>query len=103
NSGPTTATEGDNVTYTVVVTNNGPNSATAVVLTDTLGTNLRFVSATASQGTFSQSGGVVTFTLGTISSPGSITLTITAQALEDGALTNADSVTASSADPNAAN
>jgi uncharacterized repeat protein (TIGR01451 family) len=103
NSGPTTANEGDNITFTVVVTNNGPNTATATVLTDTLGANLRFVSATTSQGSFSQSGGVVTFTMGNISNPGSVTATVTAQALEDGNLTNTASVTSTAADPNTGN
>jgi uncharacterized repeat protein (TIGR01451 family) len=102
-SGPTTAVEGNTLTYTVTVTNNGPAGATGVVLTDTLGTNLRFVSATASQGSFSQSGGVVTFSLGGLASGGTATVTVKAQALEDGSLTNSASVSSSTADPNAAN
>jgi uncharacterized repeat protein (TIGR01451 family) len=102
-TGPATATEGGNVTYTITVTNRGPAGATGAVVTDTLGVNLRFVSATASQGTFSQSGGVVTFNLGSIASAGTATVTVTAQALEDGNLSNAASVSGSSADPNPAN
>src|SRR5262249_26610949 len=62
-TGPGTASEGDTFTYTITVTNNGPNSASSTVLTDTLGANLKFVSATTSQGSFSQAGGVVTFTI----------------------------------------
>lgn len=104
NVGPVSANEGDsNLVYTVIVTNNGPNGATGVVLTDTLGANLKFVSATASQGSFTQSNGVVTFSLGTIANGGSATLTVTAQALEDGTLTNTAKATATSADPNSAN
>jgi uncharacterized repeat protein (TIGR01451 family) len=102
-SGPGSASEGDNVTYTMTVTNNGPNDATSAVLTDALGSNLRFVSATTSQGSFSQSGGAVTFSLGTISSGGSATVTVTAQAMEDGALTDSASVSATSADPDTSN
>ena len=103
NTGPATATEGGNITYTVTVTNGGPNPGTGVVLTDTLGANLKFVSATTSQGIISQSSGVVTVNIGTINFPGSVTLTVTAQALEDGTLTNSASVTATSADSNSAN
>jgi uncharacterized repeat protein (TIGR01451 family) len=102
-TGPTTANEGATLTYTVTVTNNGPNAATGTVLTDTLGANLRFVSATTSQGTFTQSGGVVTFSIGNLSYPGSMTATVTAQALEDGNLSNSAAVTTTAADPNSAN
>jgi uncharacterized repeat protein (TIGR01451 family) len=102
-TGAPSPSEGGNLTFTVTVTNGGPNAATGAVLTDTLGANLRFVSATASQGTFTQSGGVVTFNLGGIANGGSATLTLTAQALEDGSLTNSASVSATSADPASAN
>src|SRR5262249_7354989 len=103
NTGTTTAVEGANVTYTVTVSNSGPNPATGVVLTDTLGANLKFVSATTTQGSFSQSGGVVTFNVGTIGVSGSVTLTVTAQALEDGTRTNSANVPAPSADPVSSN
>src|SRR5205085_1540883 len=78
------------------------NPATGVVLTDTLGPNLRYVSATP-QGTFSRSGSVVTFTIGSIDVGASVILTVTAQALEDGTLTDSVSATATSDDPNSAN
>jgi uncharacterized repeat protein (TIGR01451 family) len=103
-SGPPNADEGDQVTYTVTVTNtDAASSGTGVVLTDTLGTNLRYISATASQGTFSQSGGVVMFNVGTLAPGASATVTITAQATEDGAVTDSASVTSTSADPNTTN
>jgi hypothetical protein len=46
---------------------------------------------------------VVTFNLGGLAGAGTATLTITAQALEDGNLSNTASVSSSSADPNPAN
>jgi uncharacterized repeat protein (TIGR01451 family) len=99
-SGPMTATEGDNnLTYTFTVTSAGPDAAPSTVLTDTLGANLTFVSATTSQGTFTQSGSTVTFNLGTIANGGSATVTVTAQATEDGTLTDSASVTSGAADP----
>lgn len=103
NTGPASGNEGDNFTYIVTITNNGPSAAAGVVLTDTLGANLGYVSATASQGTFSQSGGVVTFSVGTILSGGTATLTITGKANEEGNLINSASVTSNAADPNSAN
>ena len=39
------ATAGTNITYTLMVTNNGPSNATGVVLTDTLPANTGFVSS----------------------------------------------------------
>ena len=102
-SGPTSASEGDTVTYTITVTNAGPATATSVSLTDTLATLLNFKSATTGQGTFSTSGGIVTFTVGTIASGGTVTATVTAQANEDGSANNTASVTSSTPDPNTAN
>jgi len=102
-TGPASAVEGANVTYTVTVTNNGPNDATAVRLTDALGSNLQFVSATTSQGTYSQSAGKVIFDLGTISNGGTATVIVTAQATEDDILSDSASVTATSGDPDSSN
>ncbi|MBI3412149.1 MAG: DUF11 domain-containing protein [Planctomycetes bacterium] len=102
-NGPATSFEGSNVTYTYTVTNNGPTDASAAVLANTLGANLKFVSATTSQGSFSQSGSVVTFSLGTIVNGGAATVTVTAQSTEDGNVTDSSSVTSGANDPNIAN
>jgi uncharacterized repeat protein (TIGR01451 family) len=48
--GPTNATKGVAYTNTIIVTNQGPFSATNVVVRDTLPTNLTFVSATGGGG-----------------------------------------------------
>jgi len=77
-TGPTTGYAGSNIIYTLSVTNTGPSSAPASVLTDTLPAGAAFVSATASQGSFSQTNGVVSFSLGTIASNGTAGLTVTA-------------------------
>jgi uncharacterized repeat protein (TIGR01451 family) len=102
-TGPPSANEGDMLTFTLTVTNYGPNDAPGSVLTDTLGTNLTFISATTTQGTFTQSGGVVTFNLGTIANGQTVTATVTAQATEDGSLTDSSKVTSSATDPNPGN
>ena len=43
---------GDTITFTVTLTNNGPDAATNVTVLDSLPAGLTFVSATASQGTY---------------------------------------------------
>ena len=103
NSGPTAATEGDTITYSLTVTNSGPYSAPNVVLTDTLDANLTYVSATKSQGSSTRSGNVVTFSFGSLGVGQTVTATVTAQAGEDGSLNNSASVTSSILDPLASN
>jgi uncharacterized repeat protein (TIGR01451 family) len=102
-SGPTSANEGDSITYNITVTNAGPAGATGVVATNTLPSIMNFTSATTSQGTFSVSGGVVTFNIGSIAANGTVTASVTAQAIEDGAASDNVSVTSTSPDPNSAN
>jgi uncharacterized repeat protein (TIGR01451 family) len=103
NSGPATGNEGALLTYTMSATNTGSNAATGVVLTGTLDANLRFVSATTGQGSSSASGGVVTFNIGSVSPGGTVTVTVTAQALEDGSLSNSATVSTTSNDTNSSN
>jgi uncharacterized repeat protein (TIGR01451 family) len=97
---PTTSPEGNNITYNLAVTNNGPTTATNVVLTDTLGANLTYVSATKSQGTVTQSGSNVTFSIGSVAVGQTIYATVTAQSMEDVNVTNSASVTGSPTDGN---
>jgi uncharacterized repeat protein (TIGR01451 family) len=102
-TGPSSAAEGASVTYNITVTNAGPSGATGVVFTDTLPSMVNFTSATTSQGTFSVSGGVVTFTAGNVAAGGTVTATVTGQAVEDGSGANNVAVTSTSPDPNSAN
>ncbi len=76
---PDPVTYGQNVTYTLTVTNNGPDAATNVTLTDTLPTNVVLVSATPSQGSCSGTT-TVTCNLGTINDGANATVTIVVQA-----------------------
>jgi uncharacterized repeat protein (TIGR01451 family) len=94
---------GGNVVYSLTVTNNGPDTASSVVLTDTLSAGATFVSASASQGSCTQSAGTVTCNLGNINLSSSVTITITAQLSTAGSAVNSASVTAGSTDPVAAN
>ena len=78
--GPATValgTIGVNVTYTVTVTNNGPLSATGVILSDPLPAGMTFISATPSQGSCTGTT-IVTCALGVMANAGSATVTIVA-------------------------
>ena len=57
---------GDTITFTITLTNAGPNTATGVALTDLLPAGLTFVSATPSQGTYNSANGA--WTVGTVAS-----------------------------------
>ena len=67
---------GQNVTFTVSAHNDGPTTATNVVVTDNLPSGLTFVSATPSQGTYTS--GTGTWNVGTIASGATPTLTVVA-------------------------
>jgi len=84
---------GDNVVFTITVSNTGPIQATNVALTDALPASLTFVSSTPSQGTYSSGTGV--WTVGTINSGANATLQITATVTTTGAKVNTAEVSAS--------
>ena len=73
-----TPNQGTNVTYTVTATNNGPNNATGVSISDALPAGLTFVSATPAQGTYNSATGV--WTVGSIANGANTTLTLIATA-----------------------
>ena len=67
---------GQDVTFTIKVTNNGPNDETNTSLTSVLPTGFTFKSATSSKGTYNQGSGL--WTIGSISKNSTETLTIIA-------------------------
>ena len=91
---------GQNLTYTLTVSNAGPNLAAAPMVTDSLPGTVSFVSASAG---CSASGGVVTCNLADIPSAGSTSVTITVRPTVAGTITNSASVSSTTADPSAAN
>jgi uncharacterized repeat protein (TIGR01451 family) len=92
-----------NITYTLVVTNNGPGSASNVMLTDTLPMGVTFVSVMPAAPICAQAAGVVTCNVGNLAAMGSMTITIIVTPTAAGTLTNNASVTATETDPTPAN
>jgi uncharacterized repeat protein (TIGR01451 family) len=91
---------GDTITFTVTLTNNGPDAATNVSLSDALPAGLQFVSATPSQGVYGSS----TWTVGTVTPGSPQTLQIQATVVSASTQTNTASVSHSDQfDPNSNN
>ncbi|MEQ8329861.1 MAG: hypothetical protein RH859_05280, partial [Longimicrobiales bacterium] len=70
-----TPNQGQNVVFTVTLTNNGPSEATNVRVSDVLPTGLTWAGGTATQGVYSAGTGI--WALGTLESGETATLTIT--------------------------
>jgi len=92
---PSSATPnfGSNVTFTVVVTNGGPDQATGVVVNDLLPAGLVFVSSNVTQGSYVSGTGV--WTVGSINSGSTATLTLVARVNTTASIDNVAQVTAS--------
>ena len=86
---------GSTVTYTITLTNQGPNTATQVNVTDVLPTGLTYQSSSPSQGTYTSGTGIWDVGSVLVSTP--LTLQITAQVTTPGTYNNTAEV--SSTDP----
>jgi uncharacterized repeat protein (TIGR01451 family) len=93
----TTLTAGADVTYTLKVSNNGPEGAAGVTVQDTLPTDATLVSAVPSQGTCSGST-PLKCALGTLASGTGATVTLTVALNQGGTNTNTASVSSDSLD-----
>jgi uncharacterized repeat protein (TIGR01451 family) len=91
---------GQNLTYTLSVSNAGPSMASSVVVTDSLPGNVSFVSA--SPGCLNQ-GNAITCTIGSLSAGAISNVLITIKPLTTGTLTNSATVAATPTDPDSAN
>ncbi len=98
---PDPVVAGNPLSYFILVTNTGPLSATAVVVSNQFPAGVSFVSAVASQGTCINLGAAVRCDLGAIAS--AATLQVTVIPSSGGTLTNRFSVTRGEADANPAN
>jgi uncharacterized repeat protein (TIGR01451 family) len=99
----TTVAAGGTLTYTLVVTNAGPNTATSVTVDDPLPAPLTAGGAAASQGACTIAGGDVRCALGDLAAGGQAQVTITIDVAASAAgttLDNAATVASAIADPN---
>ena len=96
---------GQRYIYTLTVTNNGPNDATGVVLTENLPSGVNFISRTLSQGSafFSSFSQILTANFGTIKSGQTATVNITVNPFVAGDLISTTIVTSNKTDPNPIN
>jgi uncharacterized repeat protein (TIGR01451 family) len=78
---------GDKLTYTLGVRNNGPDTATSVVVTDSLPSDVSFVSATTDHGTCNGDR-LVTCQLGTLAAGAATTITVVVRPTATGKITN---------------
>ena len=94
--------EGDSVTFTVTLTNDGPSVATQVQVSDPIPNGLTSATVTPSQGTYTPSSGL--WSVGTLASAGSVTLTMTGTTSQSSPITNTATIIHSDeADLNATN
>lgn len=99
------AIEGEEITYTVVTTNNGPKSATNVKVIDQIPSGLSFVSSNPSMGTYTSSTGI--WDVGDLINSAQATLVLVLsvdQGSENSTITNTGSLNSiDQSDPNTAN
>jgi len=103
---PDPVNQGDTLVYSISVSNNGPATAAAVVMTDTLPSAVTYQSSSATQGTCSLSGSTVTCNIGSMSNGQivSITINVTATTTSTSSYAvNTASVTSTTTDPNSSN
>lgn len=98
---PDPVTVGATLTYTLTVINNGPDTATAASVSDTLPAGVAFSSASATQGSCTGTANV-SCDLGDLAPGASATVTIKAKPGSAGTLTNTASAGSSVNDPNLA-
>ncbi|WP_165075326.1 SdrD B-like domain-containing protein [Paludisphaera rhizosphaerae] len=91
---PAVGVVGQELTYTILVTNRGSNAASGVIATENLPAGVEFVSASTSQGTVTQSDGVVTAALGDLAPGATATVTLVVRLIMAGDLTSTTTVDA---------
>jgi uncharacterized repeat protein (TIGR01451 family) len=85
---PGVATVGENLTYTLTVSNDGPSLATSLIVTDNIPENLTVVSSNASVGNLAESGGNLLWTFPILSTNAIAKMQVVATASVPAAITN---------------
>jgi uncharacterized repeat protein (TIGR01451 family) len=91
-----------NITWTIVVTNNGPDTDTGVTIADPMPGGNTFVSATTSQGTCT-GGAVLNCSIGTMAAGATVTITLVTTPSAAGPQTNTVTVAGARPETNTAN
>jgi uncharacterized repeat protein (TIGR01451 family) len=92
---PSPVTVQSNLTYTISVTNNGPDAAKGVAVSQTLGPGEVFVTGSASQGTVTASGSTVSCTLGNMAAGSNATISVVVVPTATGAVFSTATVSSS--------
>jgi uncharacterized repeat protein (TIGR01451 family) len=103
---PEPVNQGDTLTYTLTVANNGPATAANVVVSDPLPSAVTYQSSSATQGTCSQASGTVTCNIGTMSNGQIVTITISVTATvfsSSSYAVNTATVSSTTSDPDSSN
>ena len=87
----------------MVVTNNGPDTATGVTAADPLPAGTTFVSVATTQGTCANNGGLIECSIGTLAKGASATITLVVTATQVGTVTNTVTVVGKEPESNTAN
>ena len=98
-TGPASAVIGDQVTFTLTATNNGPSPATNVTVSDPLPLSLGYVSAVPSQGSCIAFGDTVLCSLGVLPRGAIASIGVVTTALAVGTATNTATAAATEIDP----
>ncbi|MDP2949062.1 MAG: DUF11 domain-containing protein [Chloroflexota bacterium] len=100
---PDPVAAGAQLTYTLKVTNRGPDVATVVTVTDTLPTSVSLASVTFSQGSCTVTGTTVACNIGDLAKDASAVVTVVVVPSASGTVANTATVSGTTTDPDATN